>query len=139
VVRPQLSIEQASLGAEWVYSNLTASSSSSSSSPLSHRIENQVDSVQPTPDGIRVEQGIGADCSFIAAMSVCLSHNVRWKRNLAMDCLNEVKVVHGGGDDIGETPSAEARYFRVKFFVNGAWRSVSGGKNGVLHQHVQAA
>ncbi|KAJ9115525.1 hypothetical protein QFC22_005286 [Naganishia vaughanmartiniae] len=74
---------------------------------------------------VKVSQGIGANCSVVAGLNVLVAHNARQRgsRELGVQNFVDVRVKPERGDvHYGE--DAGKRYWRVKVFVNGAWRSL---------------
>ncbi|KAJ9097859.1 hypothetical protein QFC19_006651 [Naganishia cerealis] len=126
-VRPDFSPDQKALAAEWknVYAAPSPSwvpfepflSSKSAAALSSH------DAASVIP--IKVSQGIGANCSVVAGLNVLVAHNARQKGTRALGVCNfvdvKVKPEKSGGEDEG---GDGRRYWRVKVFVNGAWRSL---------------
>ncbi len=120
-------------GAEWI-----DYSPSSENWPTAPEIDGGVEASSLHPDSpieeeteLRIEQGISADCSFVAALAVCLAHNLRFavgkggseKREMVgLDLAKELVVREVGP---GKGQEHRRRWYRVKMFVNGDWRSVS--------------
>ncbi len=99
--RPQLSDEQLAFAARWEAPHVDPHASTSAPA------DNQ--------QGLLIEQGISADCSFIAAMSVCLAHNAKRDSRLGMDLLQPLS-----GGNIADPASR----YRAKLHINGDWRKV---------------
>ncbi|ORX36377.1 hypothetical protein BD324DRAFT_651615 [Kockovaella imperatae] len=62
-------------------------------------------------------QGLGADCSVVAALSGCMEHNRKWGTNLAESALYP-RATTGG------SRRSETRKHVVKLLLNGIWRGV---------------
>lgn len=75
---------------------------------------------QGSTNAIKVEQGIGANCSVVAGLNVLVAHNARRGTALGMRNFAPIRIKEKGADG----DEARVRYWRVKVFVNGAWRSV---------------
>lgn len=73
---------------------------------------------------VKLEQGIGANCSVVAGLNALVAHNARCGTTLGVRNFVPVAVKRRRGEDVDE---GEVRYWRVKVFFNGAWRSVSPG------------
>ncbi|KAI5450824.1 cysteine protease, partial [Naganishia albida] len=70
---------------------------------------------------LKVEQGIGANCSVVAGLNTLVAHNARCGTALGSRNFVPVAVKRRKGEE----ESGEAvRYWRVKVFFNGAWRSL---------------
>lgn len=81
----------------------------------------------PSHDGgsaglVKLEQGIGANCSVVAGLNALVAHNARYGTTLGMRNFVPITVKRRKGEDVDE---GEVRYWRVKVFFNGTWRSVS--------------
>ncbi|KAI5448820.1 cysteine protease, variant 2, partial [Naganishia albida] len=73
-------------------------------------------------DLVKIEQGIGANCSVVAGLNTLVAHNARC--GTALGSRNFVPIAvkrQKGEEELGEA----VRYWRVKVLFNGAWRSVS--------------
>lgn len=86
-------------------------------------------STSPPHLRLRVEQGVGANCSVVTALDACVHHNLRFRTTLGQEDLTPIKVgskgmcprsknLDGGNEEEGPT------FFKVRLFVNGAWRYV---------------
>ena len=75
---------------------------------------------QGSTNAIKVEQGIGANCSVVAGLNALVAHNARLGTVLGMQNFVPIRIKEKGADG----DEARVRYWRVKVFVNGAWRSV---------------
>ncbi|RSH94436.1 cysteine protease [Saitozyma podzolica] len=64
-----------------------------------------------------VRQGVGADCSVVAGLGVCLEHDRRWGTSLALGGLYPQAST-------GLPKHSENGKHVVKLLLNGAWRSV---------------
>lgn len=118
VVRPELSPDQRALHATWenIYNSANPFFDFAPCLPQSRTHG------QASAESIKVEQGIGANCSVVAGLNVLVAHNARWGTALGMQNFVPIRIREKG--DFGDEAS-RVRYWRVKVFVNGAWRSVS--------------
>lgn len=123
IARPAFSPDQKALAAEWenIYTP------SCPWVPFTPFLPLHDDATRPAGAvPIKVSQGIGANCSVVAGLNALVAHNARQKGTTALGVRNfvDVRLKQQKGD---EAKGEEAtRYWRVKVFVNGAWRSVSG-------------
>jgi calpain-7 len=118
IVQPDLSPDQRALHATWenIYNPANPFVDFTPCLPQSPQ-------EQPAQTrSIKVEQGIGANCSVIAGLNALVAHNARWGTALGMRNFVPIRIREKG--DVGDEAS-RVRYWRVKVFVNGAWRSVS--------------
>ncbi|KAI5448819.1 cysteine protease, partial [Naganishia albida] len=72
-------------------------------------------------DLVKIEQGIGANCSVVAGLNTLVAHNARC--GTALGSRNFVPIAvkrQKGEEELGEA----VRYWRVKVLFNGAWRSL---------------
>lgn len=114
VIQPSLSADQQAAHATWenIY---TASNTFVDFSPCLPR--NGSD-----PASVKVEQGIGANCSVVAGLNTLIAHNARCGTSLGVRNFVPIAVKRRKGE---EEEGEAVRYWRVKVFFNGAWRSVS--------------
>jgi hypothetical protein len=117
VIQPSLSADQRAAHATWenIY---TASNPFVDFSPCLPR--NGSD-----PALVKVEQGIGANCSVVAGLNTLVAHNARCGTTLGVRNFVPLAVKRRKGE---EKQGEAVRYWRVKVFFNGAWRSVSPRK-----------
>jgi hypothetical protein len=119
VVQPDLSPDQRALHATWenIYNSSNPFVDFTPCLPQS-----QPQGQRTQAGSIKVEQGIGANCSVVAGLNALVAHNARWGTALGMRNFVPIRIREKG--DVGDEAS-RVRYWRVKVFVNGAWRSVS--------------
>jgi hypothetical protein len=128
-IRPDFSPDQKAWQATWenIYSSscpwapfepfLNSSWNSGATSTIAGGTEFQA---------VKVSQGIGANCSVVAGLNVLVTHNARQRGTRALGLQNFVDVrIKPEKGDVRNEEAGGKRYWRVKMFVNGAWRSVS--------------
>ncbi|KAJ9091431.1 hypothetical protein QFC21_007221 [Naganishia friedmannii] len=127
VVRPDFSPDQRAWEARWE-NMYTPSCPWTSFQPFlaSHSVDGDTSAAGGTgAAAVKVSQGIGANCSVVAGLNVIVAHNARQRgsRSLGVQNLVDIRVKPEKGD-ARDGEEEGKRYWRVKVFVNGAWRSL---------------
>jgi hypothetical protein len=94
----------------------------------------------PDPENaemVKVEQGMGANCSVVVGLEQCLKHNLKWGRRVSRMRLNtspcshpsiSLQLVQENLEPISmrQSPAGSSlQWYKQKMFVNGSWRAVS--------------
>lgn len=119
IIQPHLSPDQEAAHATWenIYN--------SSNTFTEFRPSLQTNDGRASTGSVKLEQGIGANCSVIAGLNALVAHNARWGTTLGVRNFVPIAVRRRKGDEEDQDQTAEVRCWRVKVFVNGAWRGVS--------------
>jgi len=94
----------------------------------------------PDPENaetVKVEQGLGANCSVVVGLEQCLKYNLKWGRRVSemrdsTDCITysniSLQLVQENLEPIAfrQLPDGtSSKWYKHKMFVNGSWRAVS--------------
>lgn len=111
---PSLSAEQSAYDPTWV--PLQQDQARISSSPT-------LEARKANVDRLRVEQGIGANCSVVVGLESCLRHNLATGHALIQENIQPLRwSKRPHADSSGQDGVS---WSKMKLFVNGAWRAVS--------------